>query len=207
MSKNYRPTHCNFIYDVLLQKTKVQFKLVIATRIYTIYTKRNTALFNNITTAVVRNDKNIITNRVRSMTGGYVFSLFTPGGGGLPHLHPITLPLVPCPLWEVPQWLVPGPFWGIPQSLVPQLFQGVPWPSLDWGVCCFYCNITSCFISKTNNSWIRGVEFAFAYELQCKLRKCKSSHPMDGVPPPHWPGIGYPPPPIQRWGNPPPPPG
>ena len=39
---------------------------------------------------------------------GYVFSLFTLGR--VPHLHPMILPLVPCPFWGVPQSLVPGPF-------------------------------------------------------------------------------------------------
>ena len=35
---------------------------------------------------------------------------------GVPHLHPIILPLVPCPFQGVPQWLVPGPFQRVPQS-------------------------------------------------------------------------------------------
>ena len=29
---------------------------------------------------------------------------------GVPHLHPLVLPLVPCLFQGVPQWLVPGPF-------------------------------------------------------------------------------------------------
>ena len=34
---------------------------------------------------------------------------------GVPHLHPIILPLVTCPFWGgLPHWLVPGPFWGYP---------------------------------------------------------------------------------------------
>ena len=36
----------------------------------------------------------IVSARIRSRTGAYIFSLFTPGG---PHLHPIILPLVPYP--------------------------------------------------------------------------------------------------------------
>ena len=36
-----------------------------------------------------------VTARVRSTTGGYVFSLSTTQG--VPHLHPIILPLIPCP--------------------------------------------------------------------------------------------------------------
>ena len=43
-------------------------------------------------------------------------SVTTGGGGGLPHLHPIILPMVPCPSRGVPQWLVPGPFWGYPST-------------------------------------------------------------------------------------------
>ena len=51
--------------------------------------------------------------------------LFTPGEG-VPHLHPIILPLVPGPSRGVPQWLVPGPCpWGVPQSQV-EGGRGVP---------------------------------------------------------------------------------
>ena len=44
----------------------------------------------------------VFADRVRSTRRNVVFSLSTPGGGGggvLPHLHPIILPLVPCPFW------------------------------------------------------------------------------------------------------------
>ena len=61
----------------------------------------------------------IFTARGRSSTGRYYFhrrlSVHTGGGGGVPHLHPIILPLVPCP------------FWGYPPS-----WDRVP-PILGWG--------------------------------------------------------------------------
>ena len=45
---------------------------------------------------------------------------------GLPHLHPIILPLVPCPFWgypndwsQVPSWGYPSPRWGYPRDGVP----------------------------------------------------------------------------------------
>ena len=48
--------------------------------------------------------RNIFTAHVRSTTGRYCFhrclSVHT-GGGGLPYLHPIILPLVPCPFHGV----------------------------------------------------------------------------------------------------------
>ena len=61
--------------------------------------------------------------------------------GGIPHLHPIILPLVPCPFWGYPcDWsqvhtwglphlhtiilpLVPCPFWGYPSDC-PQVLSG-----------------------------------------------------------------------------------
>ena len=51
-------------------------------------------------------DCRYFTARVRITTGGYVFrgvslSVHTGGGGGVPHLHPIKLALVPCPLLGV----------------------------------------------------------------------------------------------------------
>ena len=56
----------------------------------------------------------LFTARVRSTMGGYVFSLSTNqgGGGGLPHLHPIILPLVPCPFWRGTPATGPRPFPG-----------------------------------------------------------------------------------------------
>ena len=69
---------------------------------------------------------------------GTVFTgvcLSTPewGGGGI-HLHPIILPLAPCPFWGVPSdWSqvpsrgYPSPRWEVPQSqAVPQYQVGYP---------------------------------------------------------------------------------
>ena len=55
---------------------------------------------------------------------------------GVPHLHPIILPLVPCPFpGGVPQWLVPGPIPGgtpVPGggTSVPDV--GYPSPRWEW---------------------------------------------------------------------------
>ena len=46
---------------------------------------------------------------IRSMMGGNVFSLFTPGGG-IP-VYPISIHHI-CPFHGIPQSLVPGPFLG-----------------------------------------------------------------------------------------------
>ena len=70
----------------------------------------------------------VFTARVRSTTRDYVFTgvcLFGWGGGRvLPHLHPIILPLVPCPFWgylisiQYFHWShIPS---GVPQVGVPQ---------------------------------------------------------------------------------------
>ena len=62
---------------------------------------------------------NFFTARVRSTTGGYIFTLSvcSPPGEGVPNLHSIKRPLVPCPFWgEVPQCLVRGPRQGVPLS-------------------------------------------------------------------------------------------
>ena len=54
---------------------------------------------------------------------------------GIPHLHPIILPPVPCHFYWVSQWPVPGPLQGVPQSRwgggtpVP----GEGYPSPWWG--------------------------------------------------------------------------
>ena len=66
---------------------------------------------------------NVVRREVMFFPGVF---LFTPGEGVL-HLHPIILPLVPCPFWGggLPHLhpiifpLVPCPFWGVPQILVP----------------------------------------------------------------------------------------
>ena len=135
------------------------------------------------------------------------------GGGGLPHLHLIILPLVPCPFWGVPHLhpiilpLVPCPFWGAtpvtgPRSLsrgystprlggggVPQ--DGVPpWPGQD-GVP--YPLARSGSGTPPSPSQVR-----MGY-LPSQVRM--GYHPIqagqDGVPSP-WPGLGYPPPPPRR---------
>ena len=54
--------------------------------------------------------------RLRSTTGRYCFNRCLSVHMGVPHLHPIILPLVPCPL----QWVYPSdrfqvPSWGVPQ--------------------------------------------------------------------------------------------
>ena len=61
-------------------------------------------------------------SRVRHTTGDYVFIGVCLLTGGLPHLHPIILPLLPCPFQRVPNLhliilpLVPCPFWGVTQD-------------------------------------------------------------------------------------------
>ena len=63
-----------------------------------------------------------ITARIRRM-GKVLFSQVSVcpwGGGGVPHLHTIILPLVPCPFWGVPH-LHP-----IIPPLVPVLSAGTP---------------------------------------------------------------------------------
>ena len=94
--------------------------------------------------------REIFTARIWRMMEGNVFSLFTLGGG-IPHLHPIIWPLVPCPLLGgtpcpsyntstgpmpflgVSQSLVPGPCWGIPQAQVGQYSRGYPLARTGWG--------------------------------------------------------------------------
>ena len=78
----------------------------------------------------------VITGRVRSTTGGYIFSLsvHTLGWGVLPHLHPIILPLAPCPFWGggtpvIGPRSLPG---GYHRTGVPLVGTGVP-PSQNWG--------------------------------------------------------------------------
>ena len=69
----------------------------------------------------------MFTAHIQSTAECNVFSLFTPGGGGgLPNLHPIILPLVPYPFWGgglpnlhpiiLPLVLGPFPGEGVPQS-------------------------------------------------------------------------------------------
>ena len=74
-----------------------------------------------------------ITARMLNTTGGYVFyRRLSVNRRGVPHLHPISLPLVPCPFWGVPHLhpiilpLVPCPFWGVPHWLVLGPFLRVP---------------------------------------------------------------------------------
>ena len=70
----------------------------------------------------------------------------TLGGRVLPHLYPIILPLVPCPLWGGGY---PSPRWGVPQFQaggIPVPHGGIPvpgrrypshmwgYPSLRWGL-------------------------------------------------------------------------
>ena len=87
----------------------------------------------------------IFTARIRGMREGNSFSLFVcphPGGGGLPHIHPIILPLVPCPFQGVPYLYShntsSGPmsflrgYPGVCPSQVPPSWDGVP-PVLGWG--------------------------------------------------------------------------
>ena len=51
--------------------------------------------------SVIQSDARILNYRPHPKDGeGTVFTgvcLFTPGGQGVPHLHPVVLPLVPCP--------------------------------------------------------------------------------------------------------------
>ena len=65
--------------------------------------------------------------------------LSTPGGGGgLPHLHPIILQLVPCPFWgcphdwsQVPSWVstLARSGWGVPQPGPDGDYPGQGWVS------------------------------------------------------------------------------
>ena len=104
----------------------------------------------------------IFTACVRSMTGnvftGVSLSVHNPSHNtstgpmsfpeGVPHLHPIILPLVPCPFWGYPSDWLQVPSQEVPQSQVggtPVLVRGVPhngvspsrsgWgtPWLGWG--------------------------------------------------------------------------
>ena len=72
----------------------------------------------------------VVTTRIRRM-GKVLFSqvcVCPHQGWGLPHLHPIILPLVTCPFQEVPLWLVTGPFLGG----YPSPSRGIPWPGLGY---------------------------------------------------------------------------
>ena len=83
---------------------------------------------------LVRTSQFIITTCVWSMTGSYIFSLFvSPHPVGIPHFHPIILPLVSCPFQVVPndrsqvpsggypspRWAVPQSWLGVPQDRIP----------------------------------------------------------------------------------------
>ena len=46
----------------------------------------------------------------------FVQSVHTPPGGGVPHLHAIILPLVPCPFGGYPSDWSQVPSWGLPHS-------------------------------------------------------------------------------------------
>ena len=83
----------------------------------------------------------IITDRVRSTTGGNVFRGITPSPS-----HNISIPQYfhgsHVLSWGIAQWLVPGPFRGVPQSQMggyPSLIMGYPlgqrWgtPQQGWG--------------------------------------------------------------------------
>ena len=48
----------------------------------------------------------------------------------VPHLHPIILPLVPCPFWGVSQWPVQGPF---PDGVSPGQVRMEYLPDQRWG--------------------------------------------------------------------------
>ena len=60
-----------------------------------------------------------------------MFSVCLHREGGLPHLHPIILPLVPCSFRGVPQWLVPGhQDGGTPWCCTPIQRCGTPRPGM-----------------------------------------------------------------------------
>ena len=70
-----------------------------------------------------------ITARVRSTTGRYCFHKYVSvhtRGGGLPHLHPIILPLVPSPFWGYPSDWSQVPSWGYPSDWSQVPSEGYP---------------------------------------------------------------------------------
>ena len=113
-------------------------------------------LFLSIASSQSRNgslvSRIVVTAHIRRMWQGNVFSLFTPGGGGV---YPSQVPSPFPRLWSQvlsggTHYLVPCPFWGVPQSWsgVPQSWQGewvprdrgtppsqnwcTPWPGLGY---------------------------------------------------------------------------
>ena len=119
--------------------SKISWSAFLVTRKLKLYCGDTISINNHMASA------NIFTARVRSMTGRYCFHTW----GRVTHLHPIILPLVPCPfhgctpvtgprsLLGVPQWLVPGLFLGgTPPGQVRT--EGTPgWrvpPSQGWGM-------------------------------------------------------------------------
>ena len=71
----------------------------------------------------------IFTTRICSTMGGYVFTSVCLFRWGVPHLHPIILPLVPCPFWGYPSDYSQIPSRRVPQS---QVLDG-GYPSPRWG--------------------------------------------------------------------------